>query len=128
MSYVTNNVAELIGAIRGMEACPQVNRIYTDSMITLYRIRKSKRQAKLKGVPAEWQQKLAACKKKMGPYEVILLAGHPTVRALGDGWVWKKGRKMPVSRHNVYVDELCSQAKMLFSSNRMESEWKRAGH
>lgn len=115
---VTNNYTELLAAVLAMHECPNgwSGTVFTDSLITLYRIRRSKRQAKLKGIPEELQKWLADVKLRLGAYKVVLLAGHPTYEELANG---KTSKGVPVSEHNVWCDEQCKAVARRFRRDRV---------
>lgn len=106
MTTVSNNVSELAAAVFALEAMPEgwKETLFTDSEVTLLRVRQTKRQAKLNGVPESLRSLLAEQKARLGKYEVVLVAGHPSKLELFRG-VSKSG--LPVSLENVRVDAEC---------------------
>ena len=109
---VTNNMTELLAAVLGMEELPDGwgGELVTDSHVTLTRVVRLRKQAKLNGIPLSLQRRLADCKARLGPYRVSPEpAICPVPIACGstrDG--------VPVSIHNVYVDCLCARAAREF--------------
>lgn len=103
---ITNNLAELLAAVRALQECPDRwdGFLYTDSQVTYLRIAKTKRQAKLNGVPQWLQEQLFEAKERLGGYQVRLLAGHPEDRHLKVG---VNDRGFSVSKHNVWCDLRC---------------------
>lgn len=105
METISNNLMELYAALRGIEALPEGfnGRVYTDSLITLYRITYSE---SFNGVP-EWLKERVkearSCRKWF--YDCVLLGGHPNKKELEEGR--RKDGKM-VSKWNVRVDQACS--------------------
>jgi ribonuclease HI len=110
----SNNVAELMAALRLIESLPRgwEGTIYTDSLITLRRITTSH---KFNGVPA-WM--VAWCKdlRRDHRYKVTLLAGHPTRADLKRGFKAKSG--YPVSIHNQWADKKCTELSKEFQLRR----------
>ncbi len=108
---ITNNLTELLAAVSGLLALPDGERaeIYTDSKITLCRLRYAK--AKMNGIPPRLQEMVAEARERI--YFVGHLAGHPTAEEVRQG-MNAKGR--PVSEHNVFCDSEC---------NRVMRAWKR---
>jgi ribonuclease HI len=106
---VTNNVTELLAAIRALEAAPDgwSGTLYTDSKITLYRVdqrRKGQKPARMAGVPAWMRDALQTAKSRLGAYRVSLLGGHPTAHELNRGC---REDGLPVSMWNVHCDRVC---------------------
>lgn len=114
LDKVTNNLTELFAAVRGMESLPPgwSGTIWTDSQITLLRIRRGK-QAKLNGIPDWLRERLAAVKARLGnSYRVGLLGGHPSRKDLARG---TRTDGTPVSVHNVFCDGLCRKVAEEFT-------------
>lgn len=106
LEVVTNNVSELYAALRGVEALPEgfSGRLYTDSIITLYRFTDGNG---FKGVP-DWlkERVLAARKNANWQYDAVLVGGHPTRHELRLG-CRKDGKR--VSKWNVRCDKRCRE-------------------
>ncbi len=117
---VSNNLTELLAAVRGMEAVPLGwdGIIFTDSFVTLCRIRKTRKQAKLKGIPQWLVDELALSKKVLGAYRVELVKGHPTVKDLAAG---HRGG-VPVSIHNAFCDRLCREVSLRHGVRKISHE------
>lgn len=113
---VSNNVTELLAVLEAMEALPKgwAGEILTDSMVTLRRVRRTRKQAQLHGVPESMRLRLARCKRRLGGYTVSLLGGHPNKKEVAAG-LRKDGR--PCSRHNVRCDDLCRLESEKFLAN-----------
>lgn len=120
LPLVTNNLTELLAAVTGLEAMPDGwgGTLYTDSKITLLRVSKTKRQAKLNGIPDALRARLQAVKDRLGGYKVVLLGGHPSRGELLDG---RRKDGMPVSIHNVHCDSLCGREARLFLASQRVS-------
>lgn len=106
---ITNNLTELLAALEGMESLPDRwnGTIYTDSRVTQCRIRRTKKQAKLNGIPEPIRIRVAAAKARLGNYCVSLVGGHPSKNDLAYG---HKRDGTPCSIHNVFCDNLCKAA------------------
>ncbi len=114
---ITNNLTELIAAVVGMELLPEgwAGRIYTDSIVTLYRIERrepGRPKAKMAGIPLWLVDRLEVARAKLGAYEVHLLGGHPSRAELATGRKAKSG--LPCSIHNVLCDKLCAEESARF--------------
>lgn len=104
---ITNNFAELYGALIGLESMEKgwSGTLFTDSLVTLQRLKKPWRKGN--GIPEYMVERIFKVYKKLGEFNVALVYGHPTKQELQDGF--KKG--IPVSKWNVWVDEICKQTK-----------------
>lgn len=102
LPVVTNNVTELLAAVLGLESLPigWNGTVYTDSIITFHRLRRSK---KFVGVP-EWLKERTLKARGCRLFRVVLLAGHPSEKDLDAG---HRQDGTPVSRWNVCCDEAC---------------------
>lgn len=103
---ITNNLSELFAALRGVEALPVGfnGRLYTDSIITLYRFTDGNG---FNGVPPWLKERvLTARKNAKWQYDAILVGGHPTRHELRLGRR-RDGKK--VSKWNVWVDKKCKK-------------------
>lgn len=113
---VTNNVTELLAALRAIQSVPKDWRgtLWTDSEVTYYRLHGNDP----KGVPG-WlldllREEWGSYGEKMGLVQVRLCAGHPTKLDLIRGWQQTARGRTPVSEWNVWCDEACGrQAKAL---------------
>jgi ribonuclease HI len=104
---VSNNNSELLALLSGIEQLPDGWRgmVSSDSQVALGWVFLGWSQAKVPQVLADRLNRL----RKSGKLRGIawrLLQGHPTRADLERGVGAK--RKLPVSAHNVYVDELCT--------------------
>lgn len=103
---ITNNHMEQIAITLALEAMPDGwgGIVYSDSQIALGRVFKG---WKTKNLPRNISQRSAAALARMGRVEPVLLQGHPTKADLACGTGSRRG--FPVSIHNVWCDEKCSQ-------------------
>lgn len=104
---VSNNYTELLAACMGLSLVPDgwAGALYTDSNVT--RCRLLGVHPRMAGIPAALEEFMWAQRRRLGPFTVTLLGGHPTKDDLFRG-VGKRG--LPVSRWNVLCDKLCSAA------------------
>jgi ribonuclease HI len=117
MKHITNNLTELLAAIKGLESMTDdwCGTLFTDSQITLRRVEKRILNPKMNGIPDSLVERLAIQKRRLGDYKVKLLGGHPTKSEL------KMGRRKdgaPCSSHNVFCDQLCCEQSRLFACLR----------
>jgi ribonuclease HI len=105
---VTNNVAELIAAVEGIErlAVGWRGTIYSDSAVTLGRLSSG---YALRSVPAWLSKRCRAALRRIDIPNVqwVLLAGHPTADELAKGRARHGGR---VSQHNKWCDRAARKA------------------
>jgi ribonuclease HI len=103
---VTNNYTELLATVEGMERLEDGwdGCIQTDSNVTRFRLTLEK--PSMHGIPQALRDRLAACKARLGKFDVTLLNGHPTKDELFKG-VGRRG--LPTSRWNVLCDQLCGE-------------------
>lgn len=108
LKKITNNHSELYAALAGMHALPDdwSGTIWTDSNVTLHRIKRDAKKAP-DSIPERLDIACKALKERLGDYKVKLLSGHPSREQIAIGY--KKCR--PVSRHNVFCDQLCTKLK-----------------
>jgi ribonuclease HI len=120
LNETTNNQSELFALLNGLEALPDgwSGIAYTDSLVTIRRFRD---EAGLAGIPLEWRKRMALVLGRLGVLEYVLLDGHPTRAQLAAG-VGKRGN--PVSEHNVFCDQQCSEAGKAYMG--IEPKVKRA--
>lgn len=116
MPTVTNNTSELYAAIEGLANMPDNwnGRIFTDSETTRARITWERTRAKFVGAPDWLREELRKQMARLGRYKVVMLAGHPSESDLRRGMNYKG---VPVSRHNVFCDELCGREALAFMAN-----------
>lgn len=105
---VTNNLTELLAIIKGREALPYAwtGTIHSDSWVSIQRVFLA---AKLRHVPPWLVDRLQTLQRDgwLSGCSWKLLDGHPTKAQLAAG-VGKRGG--PVSIHNVWCDQACTQA------------------
>jgi ribonuclease HI len=114
---VSNNVAELEAAVRGIEALPAgctPFALYTDSDVTAGRISATYSGTgytyAYRGISDALRERAQACIARY-EYGVVLLAGHPTRAELAAG---RSRGGLPVSPHNVRCDALCKERAIEF--------------
>jgi ribonuclease HI len=121
-SPLTNNFSELYAAVRALESIPVKFRkratLFTDSQITLYRMTTSH---KFNGIP-DWLRKRAL---KVRGVPVQLLAGHPTIAELKQGFANRNGN--PVSKWNVFCDAKCGEAAKAFRKLSRKNDNRKNG-
>lgn len=117
---ISNNVTELYAALRALEAMDSEWRgtLYTDSMVTLQRLKGRGTQDGLPIMMKQWLEETLA----KGPIEVELVSGHPTKLELLRGR--SRGRK--VSLFNVWCDKRCTKLARQWSkaNDRRPSQTK----
>ena len=106
METVSNNVMELIAAMRAINSSPPdwSGVLYTDSIVTLHRMTDGKR---FKGIPYSIRLEALDLRRNR-KWKVNLVAGHPTRKNLQDGFKNGAYGKVRVSEHNVFCDQLCT--------------------
>ncbi len=102
---VSNNVAELVAAVRGLEALPRgwSGRFCCDSQVTIGRLFWG---YPFRGVPQELVERAQKAVRNLW-IRPVLLQGHPTKADLERGIGVKRG--LPVSKWNVAVDRMCQE-------------------
>lgn len=104
--HVSNNNSELTALLDGLENLPAGwdGRVNSDSQVALGWVFLGWSQEK---VPAPLRERLNAMRQsgRLAGLRWRLLQGHPTKADLACG-IGKK-RTLPVSEHNVYVDQAC---------------------
>jgi ribonuclease HI len=106
----TNNLAEMIAAVRGLEYCKRVFPdapilLFSDSELTLKRLFEGYSMEKL---PKNVQQRAWDVTLHFnGRLGKVLVKGHPTKKELSAGQ--SKDGKYPVSEFNVLADKLCKE-------------------
>lgn len=118
LTLISNNVTELLAAIKGLENMPDGwdGIFYTDSLITLRRVTVAK--TTFNGIPTELKDRLHHAKLRLGKFSAELLGGHPNEVELALG-VREDGK--PVSYHNIRCDVLCQQAAAGFLAQRRQT-------
>lgn len=128
LDTVTNNVTELLALVFCLEALPDgwSGRLYTDSYVTLCRVRQrepgSMKKAGFAGVPDRLRDRVFAQQSRLGFYSVHLLGGHPTPEELIRGKRFKDD--FPVSKHNVRCDEACNAVRAAFEAGNPDPGWR----
>ncbi len=114
---ITNNFTEMYAAYQSLQGVGSdwEGTLYTDSIVTLYRLTKGKA---FKGIP-EWLAKWAIQFRKNRKYKVVLVGGHPNKNELALG-MRKDGK--PVSLHNVWCDKTCTFIGKSYQRNMVEDE------
>ena len=109
---VTNNVAELVAALRALASVPEDwdGVINTDSRITLLRITKGM-APHTPGVPEDLRQEFLQLHRTRR-WRAVLVAGHPNKKELARGYRLRNG--LPASKHNVFCDEECQRLARVF--------------
>jgi ribonuclease HI len=107
---VTNNLAEFLAALYALENMEDGWKgiVYTDSSVTFCRLRRA--SARTNGIPKQFVDRLAKQRIRLKSIRVNLIAAHPSTVELSDGFKHRRGKKVQVSKHNVFCDKLCEQA------------------
>lgn len=102
---ITNNITEFLAAVEALRAMEDGWRgvLYTDSEVTLRRIRKGRAGPEL---PPELLRKLLEEKERL-LFTVELVCGHPTKKELAKGFRERNG--LPTSEWNLWCDKKCVQ-------------------
>jgi ribonuclease HI len=113
MDTISNNYAEMIALIRGLQALPEdwVGTVCSDSKITLGRAFSG---WAWNGIPTALRYEFLDAVKRLRNWKKIKpkhLDGHPTNMQLSKG-IGKRGN--PVSEHNRWCDHACAEAGNLF--------------
>lgn len=115
LDTVSNNLAEMLALINGMEELPRYwkGTIYSDSMVTLGRAFQG---WKWNGIPDAIRERFRLARLRLvywGTEEIsyVLLAGHPTRAQLAAG-TGHSG--LPVNIHNVWCDKACNMLSEQF--------------
>jgi ribonuclease HI len=108
MPKVTNNLTEMLAALRGLSCLPRdwAGDLCSDSQITLGRLFWG---WKWTGIPSWMHQEYQKQRSRFTDWSMItpvLLAGHPTKAQLTAG-IGHHGH--PVSIHNVACDRMCNE-------------------
>lgn len=114
---VSNNLAEFVAVVMGLEALPAhwSGRVCSDSKVTLGRLFW---QWRLRLLPDEWVIRGGEALERLGPLTPVLLDGHPTRAHLAAG-IGKRGH--PVSEHNVWCDAACGEQAREYLAQRERS-------
>jgi ribonuclease HI len=118
LDEVTNNMTELIAVMNAVEWSRQwPTTIYTDSLISLYRL--SKKKSKFAGIPDPIRLRFLQVRSEHTKlFTPILVKGHPTKADLRRG---RTQSGVPVSLWNVRADRLCCQQAEQFVSPKKEA-------
>lgn len=117
---ISNNFTELYAAIQALKSVPRDwdGVIYTDSMITYYRLQESNSFSKITKSLREECYEI----RKNRKWKVRLVKGHPNKKDLLEGFS-KDGQL--VSIHNVFCDNLCKkEGKKYWELENGQSERK----
>lgn len=114
--FVTNNVVEMMAAIKALEAVPAgwSGILYSDSEITLGRLF---HHHALNGLPSNVVKRLLEVRQRIGAVRGVLLQGHPTKQDLQNGFGKKRG--LPVSKWNVWCDDACNTVGEQYRAERV---------
>ena len=106
LAVITNNLTELYAAVRCLESLPQGwdGVLHTDSLVTLNRLIHAR---SFTGVP-RWLIDRTLKLRRNSKWNVNLVVGHATKEELRRGY--RIRNKLPTSRINSLVDELCRRA------------------
>jgi ribonuclease HI len=111
-ALVSNNDSEFYAALMALEAAPDnwAGRLCTDSQVTANRIVRVRRGGGIDPIPYEWEQRAWRAMRRLGIFRIVQLGGHPTKEDLQRGYrIASDGRKLQVSRHQVWADEECTR-------------------
>lgn len=102
---ITNNQAEFYALLQALEVMPDgwSGFVCSDSGVTIGRMFQGWRTGNL---PQDWVHRAAQARARLGRLFPQRLDGHPTVEHIAKG-VGKRGG--PVSRHNVWCDQRCTE-------------------
>lgn len=105
--YATNNQMEMVALCKALRYLPKgwSGLVCSDSEVTLGRLF---RGHAMNNIPVEWIPRVREIVSNLGEVQIRLLQGHPTKADLIAGIGKRKG--LPVSKYNVYCDELCAKA------------------
>lgn len=106
LQKITNNHTELYAAIDVLARLPDgwAGKIVSDSSCTIKRLQS--RKATMTNTPQIWVERMKAHLARLGKLSFHLVAGHPTPYDLQRGFDMNG---VPVSEHNVAVDEECTR-------------------
>lgn len=110
MPFVTNNLTELLAAVRALESTGELLTLWTDSKVTMYRLQNGLRRNDSSVPP--WLRKRTQKLHNNQQWQIKLVAGHPTKEELTDGKSKRNG--LIVSVWNVWCDRECSQLAAKF--------------
>lgn len=110
---VTNNQTEMLAMLEGLKRLPDywTGTIYSDSAVTLGRVFSG---WKWKNIPTWMHQLYKEQRARLtcwSDIKYVQLDGHPTKAQLLSG-IGKRGN--PVSEHNVWCDQACTEAGETF--------------
>lgn len=118
---VTNNQTEMLAILKGFDALPEnwIGTIYSDSMVTIGRIKNGKKGLQVggwewKNIPAWMYMRYNYHRKRFlnfKDFQYVQLDGHPTKAQLESG-IGKRGN--PTHKYNVWCDEKCGEIGKVF--------------
>ena len=115
---ISSNTTELVAAVFGLEHAggAGIGKVswYTDSKTTWRRLSSWGKKLKWSGIPKDFKIRACAATAFMGGR--YILAGHPSKDQLIRG----TKNSVPVSPHNVFVDDLAKQAGADFREGRYD--------
>lgn len=105
VAKITNNQTELLAAVKALSSVSEgwKGTLFTDSMITMYRLTTSD---SFKNIPNWLRLKTLKLRRLLRP-KVVLIGGHPTKEELAIGKLKRNG--FPTHRLNVWCDEECNR-------------------
>lgn len=111
----TNNWSEQIAIVKALEAMPAgwSGLVCSDSRIALGRVFQD---WSTKNLPRNVIERSRQAVARLGCLRFLHLQGHPTKEDLARGIGAKRG--LPVSIHNVWVDEECGRQKKLYFKDK----------
>lgn len=110
MSVISNNVSELIAALRALKSTPKGwnGTLCSDSQVTLRRLTGN---PKFTNTP-RWLIDRVLAVRRTRKFKTKLIAGHPTIKELKQGFADRNG--LPTSKWNVFCDQECCRLAAKF--------------
>lgn len=122
---ITNNHTEQIAICLALEAMPDgwSGDIYSDSTVALNRVFKIGK-CTYKNLPDNLIRRTETAFDRMGKLTKRHLKGHPTEEDLARGYAISKrsGKQYPVSKHNVWCDEMCGVVANIIKSRGVDGK------
>lgn len=116
---VTNNESEFYAALRAIESMPAgwSGMLVCDSKITLDRMWQLMQGEHLTAFRSDWQVRACRALQRSDGVRLVHVAGHPTIEDQWRGFTFKDGKKVRVSRHNVWCDKRCTELARDYERN-----------